>query len=92
MRRLVLLCTAVVSVGLAAPSFAAAPPIPVSVHENPDGSVCIAVSLQVPYCTPPVSVHVPKGPIVPITVTRAPNGGYCVTVSKQVPQCTPGTD
>ena len=93
MRRLVLASAVVLSAGFAAPSFAAQP-LPVGVHQNPDGSVCVGISEQVPFCTPPIAVQgpsVPKAPVLPVNVTRRPDGSVCVTVSEQVPQCTPGT-
>lgn len=95
MRRLVLLAAVVAGVGFAAPAFASQP-VPVGVYQKPDGSVCVAVSLQVPFCTPPLSFvqgpTVPQVPPVPVTVDHRPDGSICVTFSKQLPQCTPPTD
>ena len=92
MRRVVLASSALLVVGFAAPSFAAPPPVPVGVDRKPDGSVCVWVSLQVPYCTPPVSVQSPKPLPVPVSVERKSDGSVCVTVSRQLPQCTPPTN
>ncbi len=54
MRRLVLVASAVLAAGFAVPALAnPLPPNPVHVDRQPDGSVCVSVSLQVPHCTPP---------------------------------------
>ena len=61
MRRLILATAAVAMAGFAVPAYATTP-IPVGVHEYPNGSVCVGVSEQVPVCTPPFSVQLPKVP------------------------------
>ena len=96
MRRSILIGSCVAAaVGLAMPSSAAVPRVPVGVWQGPNDSVCVAVSEQVPQCTPGVGVAVgqlPQVPPNPVHVYRGPNGEICFSVSEQVPHCTPGTN
>ena len=59
MRRVLLALTALAVIGGATAASAAPPPLPVGVHRNDDGSVCVGISLQVEHCTPPVSIVKP---------------------------------
>jgi hypothetical protein len=50
-RRVILAFAALAVIGGATAATAAPPPI-VGVTHNPDGSICVTVSYQVPHCTP----------------------------------------
>ena len=54
MRRALLLAAVLVSAGSVAASANPVPPVPVHAYQD-GGSVCVAVSLQVPQCTPAVT-------------------------------------
>ena len=55
-RRLAVLASVAVVSGFAGPALAQTLPPIVGVHQNPDGSVCVGVSLQVEHCTPPATL------------------------------------
>jgi hypothetical protein len=56
MRRALLLAAVLVSGASVAASANPVPPVPVHVYRDGNGSVCVAVSLQVPQCTPAVTI------------------------------------
>jgi len=54
-RRLAVLASLALVGGLAGTAGAQQIPVPVGVHQGPDGTVCVGISLQLEHCTPPLT-------------------------------------